>query len=249
MMIYNTDYDQIQIFTKTAWSGITGNKDLGIECASAMDCGSGFCVDSVCCDTSPENCNGDCEACNLAGNLGYCTVRAALDNTEVTTTCNYCNGVSNTSLAYTGRPGVNCNEINDFCYSGSCLATFCDEDNDGHYTEVSLYCPSGRTSLIMGDDCDDSCPTCFPGSTATTPQPDGLDQDCINGIDNSLCVTGSNCGPRTCGAECSTGRRNCCQYQGGTCAFWSPCTMPPWNACACCGGYVYSTSCSPNTYH
>ena len=61
MMIYNTDYDQIQIFTKTAWTGITGSKDLAIECGSSMDCASGFCVDSVCCDSS---CANICEACN-----------------------------------------------------------------------------------------------------------------------------------------------------------------------------------------
>jgi len=82
LMIYNTDYDQVQTYTQTAWSGITGSKDLGIECASAMDCASGFCVDSVCCDTSLDNCSGDCEVCNLVDHIGICTVRSELDNTE-----------------------------------------------------------------------------------------------------------------------------------------------------------------------
>jgi len=310
LMIYNTDYDQVQTYTQTAWSGITGNKDLGIECASAMDCASGFCVDSVCCDTSLDNCSGNCHRCNIAGSMGICSNVNSLctgncdvcssgtciaNATLCTGDCDVCSGsdmayscaasnalCSNTT-ASCGCSGsgtaYNCSSCPDtygacghptcssyvcgntiyddltscgsgnYCYSSVCTGAYCDEDNDGYYTTSKVACPSGRVRLAVGNDCEDSCATCFPGSTATTPQPDGLDQDCNNGIDNSLCVTGSNCGPRTCGAECSTGRRNCCQYQGGTCTYWSPCTMPPWDPCPCYGGYVYSTSCSPNTYH
>ena len=187
MMIYNTDYDQIQTYTKTAWSGITGSKDLGIECASSMDCASGFCVDSVCCDTSVENCNGDCEACNLAGHIGYCTIRVELDNTEVTSTCYYCNSTSDTSVTYTGESGVNCGT--NFCYSGVCSSTgYCDEDDDGHYAESKVTCPSRRWSSTAGDDCNDTCGTCFPGSTAYTLAADGLDQDCDRVIDEKSAV-------------------------------------------------------------
>ena len=200
LMIYNTDYDQVQTYTQTAWSGITGSKDLGIECASAMDCASGFCVDTVCCDTSSDNCNGDCEACNLAGTIGYCTVRANLDNTEVTTTCYYCNGTGDTSIGYTGNTGVNCTGING-CNSGTCQNSYCDEDNDSHYSTAPAVCASGRYSFTIGDDCDESCSTCYPGSVAYTVSPDGLDQDCDGNIDStagpaaawSACIPAIHC--------------------------------------------------------
>jgi len=204
MMIYNTDYDQIQTFTKTAWSGITGNKDLGIECASSMDCASGFCVDTVCCDTSPVTCNGDCEACNLVGKMGICTVRANLNNTEVTTACYYCNGTSDTSVAYTGYTGVNCTGSNA-CYSGTCFASYCDEDNDARFTKVVAQCPSGRYQSTAGDDCNDSCATCYPGSTAYTSSPDGKDQDCDGSIDETACTYSHTCrSGTTCTQYCAT---------------------------------------------
>ena len=60
---------------------------------------------------------------------------------------------------------------------------YCDEDNDGHYTETLVLCPSGRTSASAGDDCDDDCATCYPGSTSYTSSPDGKDQDCDGTID------------------------------------------------------------------
>ena len=205
-MIYNTDYDQVQTYTQTAWSGITGSKDLGIECASAMDCASGFCVDSICCDTSTDNCNGDCEACNLIGYMGICTVRVNLDNTE-TPTCYYCNGTSDTSLAYTGNTGKNCTGING-CNSGICQNSFCDEDNDTHYSITSADCVSGRYSFTVGDDCDESCATCYPGSTATTASPDGKDQDCDGVVDEVLAIT---CTP-IYGSSASMGYDGACNW-------------------------------------
>jgi hypothetical protein len=40
-------------------------------CKSGAECGSGFCVDGVCCDAA---CAGPCEACNLPSAPGKCTV-------------------------------------------------------------------------------------------------------------------------------------------------------------------------------
>ena len=209
LMIYNTDYDQVQTFTGIAWSGITGNKDLGIECASAMDCASGFCVDSVCCNTSPVTCNGDCEACNLVGKMGICTVRANLNNTEVTTPCYYCNGTSDTSVAYTGYTGVNCTGSNA-CFSGTCFSSYCDEDNDAHFTKIAAQCPSGRYRSTVGDDCNDSCSTCYPGSTATTASPDGKDQDCDGTVDENIGHIPYACPYMTCAWQSAPRAGPCC---------------------------------------
>ncbi len=230
LMIYNTDYDQIQTFTGIAWSGITGNKDLAIECDTGMDCASGFCVDSACCDTSPDNCNGDCEACNLLDYRGVCTLRTELDNTEVTTTCNYCNGVSNISVAYTGNTGVNCTGING-CSSGICQNSYCDEDNDSHYSNAPAVCASGRYSFAVGDDCDDSCLACYPGSTSYTTSPDGLDQDCDGNIDETACISHTVCG-YTNGPYCDT----ICSSEGGDCL------------CSSTDGYLYTDNTCTSRY-
>ena len=252
LMIYNTDYDQVQTYTKTAWSGITGNKALGIECASSMDCSSGFCVDSVCCDTSLANCNGDCETCNLAGTIGYCTVRANLDNTEVTTTCYYCNGTSDTSLAYTAYTGVGCTGTNA-CFSGSCLPSYCDEDNDARFTKIVAQCPSGRYRSTVGDDCNDSCVTCYPGSTATTSSPDGKDQDCDGTLDETLCTNPStgcvnSCSWGSCSDYCAA--RPDCACSVARCGVIGDC----YNGTVCsanwCGGSFPGQSCTCSSlYH
>lgn len=46
----------------------------GTACTSPADCGSGFCIDSVCCDTA---CNQPSQACNLDGRVGTCSSTAA----------------------------------------------------------------------------------------------------------------------------------------------------------------------------
>ena len=48
--------------------------DDGAPCTSDSQCGSGNCVDDVCCDTE---CNEPDQICNLAGSVGTCTDIAA----------------------------------------------------------------------------------------------------------------------------------------------------------------------------
>jgi hypothetical protein len=46
-------------------------KTNGQTCGGASECGSGFCVDGVCCDGL---CGGQCEACDVPGGVGKCSV-------------------------------------------------------------------------------------------------------------------------------------------------------------------------------
>src|SRR5438477_116901 len=41
----------------------------GATCSANSDCGSGFCVAGVCCESS---CSGQCETCGLSGSKGRC---------------------------------------------------------------------------------------------------------------------------------------------------------------------------------
>jgi hypothetical protein len=52
------------------------HRAMGQSCTLNSDCDSGHCADGVCCS---QACNGKCEACNLAGLVGTCTVAAGLD--------------------------------------------------------------------------------------------------------------------------------------------------------------------------
>jgi len=62
---------------------------------------------------------------------------------------------------------------------------YCDNDSDGHYSSTRSPSCSGSSRLAQGDDCDDTCITCYPGSTAYTTSPDSKDQNCINGVDEA----------------------------------------------------------------
>ena len=71
---------------------------------------------------------------------------------------------------------------NGECVSGGTGSFYCDADGDGHNT-INLVASCASPKYTKGDDCDDSCATCYPGSTAYTPSPDGKDQDCDGSVD------------------------------------------------------------------
>lgn len=61
----------------------------GEACTSGDECQSSFCADSICCDTA---CEFSCDACNLAGSEGTCTVRPAGSAGEPSCSPNLCGG-------------------------------------------------------------------------------------------------------------------------------------------------------------
>jgi len=95
--------------------GSCPTKCAGDTCAMPMDCQSGFCADTVCCDNA---CTGTCESCNLAGTIGVCT-NIPLNGTDNAPTCdttNVCNGAGACKL----NIGEMCMAGMD-CASGKCM--------------------------------------------------------------------------------------------------------------------------------
>ncbi|AUX20000.1 hypothetical protein SOCEGT47_004570 [Sorangium cellulosum] len=88
----------------------------GQECTAPEDCGSGNCVDGVCCDTA---CDGTCMACNVAESAGTCSPIALggedADNCEATQVCD---GEGACKL----KPREACTDDAE-CASNNCLDT------------------------------------------------------------------------------------------------------------------------------
>ncbi len=97
---------------------------LGADCTANSQCGSGFCVDGVCCDSACGGGGADCQACSAAG---VCTPTAAQTECRgslgVCDPAEVCNGVEGTCPADAKLPaGSVCNAA-----VGACdLAETCD---------------------------------------------------------------------------------------------------------------------------
>jgi hypothetical protein len=66
-------------------------KSNGSACAGGGECISGFCADGFCCNTP---CGASCDACNLAGSLGSCTVVPAGSAGNPSCAPDVCSGTS-----------------------------------------------------------------------------------------------------------------------------------------------------------
>ncbi len=125
----------------------------GCTAAAASTCGSGFCVDGVCCAVA--SCSGACQSCAVPGHEGTCAPVAA--GTEVAGSCSdaqACDG-SGTCKAKNGTACASANA----CASGFCTDGVCCE-NACNGTCVSCNQP-GRpgkcTAYASGSDPESEC--------------------------------------------------------------------------------------------
>ncbi len=189
----------------------------GKLCATSGICNSGFCVDGLCCDVS---CNGQCEACDSAGNEGICTaVKGDPHGTRVK--CDHageecggqCDGVNSAACKYKpngdacGTPTCN----NDLASSSACNGQ--GECKANKNTECSPYtCGTDDTCLerceqdadcTQGYACDETTQRCLPSASAATCSEDRLVSQGQNGADTPckpfLCVPASG----TCAVSCA----------------------------------------------
>ncbi|NNB89234.1 hypothetical protein HJC10_36090 [Corallococcus exiguus] len=176
-------------------------QENGEACAANRDCNSGSCADGVCCDSA---CDGKCDACNLPGNEGTCTVAprgTACDDGDACTVEDVCDGEGENACSGTlkacNAPPDACHQSAGTCSQGACAyapapeGTACVDDGNPCTTDV---CDVSGTclhpTLAVGTDCGagsvcDASAQCIPSCwidgalyAAGAPNPAGACQVC-----------------------------------------------------------------------
>jgi MYXO-CTERM domain-containing protein len=124
----------------------------GAPCSLAEQCGSGYCVDGVCCDVA---CSGQCQACDVAGSAGKCTavMGAPHGSRPACTACGSCDGTSTSmcSEPASATPcGASCCSSPNVCDpNGTCVVPT--SSGCGCTTgEESPWFPALAAALIVG---------------------------------------------------------------------------------------------------
>jgi len=178
----------------------------GGSCTTGAECGSGNCVDGVCCQS--KTCDV-CEACNLAGTEGTCAVvKGASDDTCLAPSV--CDSVGNkTCGTASGQPcqsGAEC--VGGRCSSsGTCIKQCAGASECGTGFCVDGYCCDAA--------CTGQCEDCLSGECRPTIGPP---------------IAGKpTCGDGTeCSSVCNGQERQSCQYAEAQ----KPCQGPGPSSCA-----------------
>ncbi|MGH2532327.1 MAG: hypothetical protein ACRDJW_08455 [Thermomicrobiales bacterium] len=171
-----------------------GDKGLGEPCRTADDCQHGHCVDDVCCISTC----GECEACNVPGNEGFCGPAPDGVACKDGTCCGEVCLPTNADPINCGGCGVRC-RVNETCRDGTCV---CGEEG--------LDCTPGFTCCPEGDSDRCTCTTTAFTDPTTCERP-GLDQ-CPTGTTPCVGTTGFSC--MVCcpaGTTCDTETGSCFQ--------------------------------------
>ncbi|MBK7581895.1 MAG: hypothetical protein IPI67_17010 [Myxococcales bacterium] len=196
-----------------------GKSDNGKGCSAANTCKSGFCVDTVCCD-SP--CAGQCQACAEVGSVGQCKVvsgeprapRQACLGTAPDKCKGACDGANPTACTYPPReraartqrvPATSLNRKARATASGSARCppprTACPMHNAGSGA-CNATC-SSDTDCAQGAKCDTTQGKCaVTSATCSDPftvlLPNGQSQSCspykcVGGACQQQCSSANDC--------------------------------------------------------
>lgn len=245
-------------------------KGLGAMCTGGSECTSTFCTDHVCCNVA---CGGQCQACNLTGNVGHCaTVPSGQPVTNAGTTraaCSgsgacqgTCDGSSATACAFPGAattcgtascanasltPAPTCNG------AGSCVNGTAAPCAGGFICANATSC---KSSCAADTDCismrycasNSTCPPQKAQGNACNPAVDCKQAGCAECASAGGCQSGFCCNA-ACGGSCET----CAAAQGATAN--GTCTILPATSAGnpSCSPYVCNgtlgtcpTSCATN---
>jgi hypothetical protein len=215
----------------------SNKKANGLACSTGTDCGSGFCVDSTCCNSA---CTGQCQSCGVAGSLGSCVnLPAGMQDTNSSTMCagsQYCDGkgACQSGLKANGATcaaGTECGSMN--CVDGVCCDSTC---------TTACYACNLPTSLGA---CTPVAAGANDGTACASPMFCTADAKCMGGkkANGATCTLDSDCGSNncidkvccesSCGGKCRT-----CANATGSCVPVGA-GLDPRNDCnnaAPCGG-------------
>jgi hypothetical protein len=183
-------------------------RDNGQVCGANVDCSSGFCADGVCCNTP---CGDTCKSCNLAGNIGSCTL-IPNDTADPTADvpCNNpyrCDGAG----ACKALNGVSCTQTSD-CLTGHCADGFCCNNVCNQLCKACSGALTGGSngvclSILNGTDPANECPNgeCNGNGACT-----GVGGVLVNG---ATCTSAGQCGSGFCtdGVCCNAGCTETCK--------------------------------------
>ncbi len=233
-------------------------KANGAGCAAGNECTSGVCADGVCCDRA---CDGQCEACDVAGAVGACTnVTGAPHGAKPACTGGYgCSGAgacattctsdaqcapthhcaagacvlkSSNGDACTGASGCQ----SGFCVDGRCCDTAC--EGACHACDVvgkaGTCSPLASGAPHAGKSCG-AYAACTDGACATSCT---ADAQCASG---HLCIDGACVARKANGSACGTPG----ECQSGFCADGVCCDAACTGECESCGLAGSVGTCAP----
>jgi hypothetical protein len=203
----------------------------GTSCAADHDCGSGHCVDGVCCDLA---CSGQCEACDVGGSVGKCSpvvsgaphgARPACEGAG--TACAGACSPASTNVCRYPPVGTRCGTT---CEAGELTSSSCD-GSGACVAAAPTACPGGfacaGVTCATGCESDDECKAdfvCTGGACVPRTGP-----TCVDGY-TSQTAGGA---PEDCGRYACDVKSGSCKQ---TCASVADCRAP--NVCAPSGACI-----------
>ena len=165
-----------------------GHRANGAACGCDAECGSGFCVDGVCCESA---CQETCKSCNTPSAPGVCAFVAAGGAPRTPDVCS-ASSVSTCGLDGTcdGQGGCRSYPKGTVCQGGTCDGA---SVGGRRYCDGAGTCAAGPAQICAPFNCD--------GQTNACVETCNSDADCIPTV---KCVAGS-CGEKPIGGSCNKG--------------------------------------------
>ncbi len=209
----------------------------GQVCADGTQCASGICVDGYCCDGA---CGGQCEACDVAGAEGTCTVVSGAPHGNRTSCAGSrgcagsCDGMNRSGCTYPGLE-TTCGGGGPICTEAYVSQANC--NGAGDCIDTSYTCAPYACDNI-GTGCLTSClshagciDTHYCSEGVCVPGDRSFGESCTSGRQcaSGHCVDGVCC-TSACEDQCfscilSTSRGICAPFVNHACSTGNPCTV------------------------
>jgi hypothetical protein len=155
------------VSTATCTGTTCGKKPNGFTCMSMTECNSNNCVDGYCCD---KPCAGNCQACNITGSQGTCTLVPVGSDPRNVCTDNGAAGCG-TNGACDGNGGCQL-----YANGTQCVASTCNSGNtltQARTCNGTGTCQAATTTTCQGGfNCDTTAKMCKTTCTIATSTTD-----------------------------------------------------------------------------